>query len=173
MILDLKPYQASEPYPQVHTIRQDKTLAVTLMKGYCGEVSEMTTVLQYAHHSLHCKSQYAEVSKMMRGIFYVETLHMELLGECVCKLGGSAQYNVSTGEKMICWQGDLVEYTSTPAQMLLADIKGEKEAVAFYQRAASSLHNQPDVKTLLLRLAEDERLHVKMLTDLYDRTFRK
>lgn len=171
MMLDLEQYQADLPYPAVRNVHTDKRLAARLMGGYCGASSEMTTVLQYAYHSLRCKKNYDEVSKVMRGIFYVETLHMEFLGECICKLGGDVHYMIELKEKSIYWQSCLVEYKSSPSQMLLADIQGERYAAAFYEETAAMV-SQPDIAKLLARLAEDEKLHVRILSDLYSRTFR-
>lgn len=171
MILDLNKYRADAPYPSVGNVRKDKKLAATLMEGYSGEMSELTTVLQYAYHSLRCKRRHNAIYEVLRGIFYIETIHMELLGDCIAKLGANTEYTIRLREKTICWQAAVVEYESSPAKMLLADIQGEKGAVAFYEGTAATL-NQPDIAKLLMRLAEDERLHVKLLTDLYHTTFR-
>lgn len=172
MTLDLTPYQAPLPYPAVRTVQPDPRVISTLMSGYCGVTSEMTTVLQYGYHSLRCKKQYEEISRAMRGIFYVETIHMELLGSCLCKLGVDPHYLWSLQEKKIWWQSSVVEYKSTPAEMLVADIQGEKGAVRYYLEGAATIQ-QPDIAALMARLAEDEKLHAQMLTDLYHRFFRR
>lgn len=172
MTLNLDRYHANLPYPEVRRARPDKQLAFALMDGYSGEVSELTTVLQYAYHSLCCKRRFRQVSGVMRGIFYVETMHMEMLGDCVAKLGGDVRYSVALRDKSLYWQASLVNYAATPARMVLADIDGEKQAVAFYEEMAARCV-QPDISRLLQRLAEDEKLHVRMLGDLYARHFRK
>lgn len=171
MILNLENFQAPAPYPAVHNVRQDKQLAAKLMEGYSGETSELTTVLQYAYHSLRCKKRYSKISQTIRGIFYVEALHMEFLGDCICKLGGDAHYILKLREKSICWQASMVEYGASPAQMLLADIQGEKYAAAFYEETAATV-NQPEISSLLTRLAEDEKLHIRIFTDLYHQFLR-
>lgn len=168
MKLDLGPYQAPQTYPVLRNVRQDKVLAQTLLNGYCGEKSELTTVLQYAHHSLKCKNRAQQIYNTLRGIFYVETLHLELLGECAARLGGDVEYMLALKEKSVCWQASLVEYSRTPMQMLKDDIQGERFAVDFYTDTARSV-KQHDISALLSRLAEDEKLHVKLLTDLSHR----
>lgn len=171
MTIDLKQYQDPMPYPTIFRLRQDQEITRRIMSGYSGAASELSTVLQYAQHSLRCKN-YSEVSETMRGIFYVETLHMELLGDVLCKLGGNAEYIMSVQEKNIYWQASMVNYSSAPSSMLRLDIEGEKGAVAFYEQTAK-MTDQPELKSLMLRLAEDERLHVKILSDLYSRYFRR
>lgn len=172
MILDLDRYHVDLPYPTVNRVRKDKELIKTLLQPYSGEHSELTTLLQYAHHSLCCKDKYKEVSKMMRGIFYIETMHLEFIGDILVKLGVDPKYIIALKQKQIDWQPSVISYETRPSRMLLADIEGEKGAAAFYEQASEST-KQPEVAKLLARLALDEHLHHRMLSDLYDSTFRK
>lgn len=171
MIIDLERYQAAMPYPEVHNVKPDKQLADKLLEGYSGESSELTTVLQYAYHSLKLQKRYNLVSEVVRGIFYVETLHMNFLGDCISKLGGDAKYMLALREKSIYWQASLVNYESTPSQMIMANIQGEKLAVSFYEETAA-ITKQPAIANLLLRLAEDEKLHLHIFTEIYQRNFK-
>lgn len=170
MTLNLSRFQARRPYPAPRHIHPDRELAVRLMEGYSGEYSELTTTLQYAYHSLLCKEGFEELSLTMRGIFYVETLHMELLGDCINRLGGEPLYLLTLRENMVPWQAAVVQYEYTPEKMLLADIKGEKGAAAFYEELAAGVE-QADIARLMARLAEDERLHARMLTELHQKYF--
>lgn len=170
MILNLNPYQAPQPYPALRNVKPDKGLANALSHGYCGERSELSTVMQYAYHSLQCKEKAAEYSQMLRGIFYVETLHMDFLGNCVRMLGEEPQYLLPLNEKKIEWQSGVIDYMDSPAHMLEADITGEQFAVKFYMEMAAST-KQPEISELLSRLAEDEKLHVRILDKLHKRLF--
>lgn len=168
MILDIGKYQAESPYPSIGAVKKDVHFAATLLDAYSGEVSELTTVLQYAHHSLRCKAKHNEISEVFRGIFYVETLHVEFLGECILKLGGDVDYLLKLKENMIYWQSSFVAYEAQPMQMLMANIEGEKYATSFYEESSKSA-SQPGIANLLSRLAEDERLHIQILSDLHRR----
>ena len=170
MVLRLDRYHANLPYPQVNRVHEDKELITYLIQPYSGENSELKTVMQYAYHSLCCKEKYREVSQMMRGIFYIETMHLELIGDVIIKLGGNPQYVLSLQHHQIAWQSSVIDYETHPEQMLLADIEGEKGSAAFYQQA-SEIVEQADIARLLARLALDEQLHHRMLTDLYGRLF--
>jgi len=171
MMLDLKRYQADSPYPPVNNVRPDKALASKLMDAYSGESSELTTVLQYAYQSLKCRKKYNEIAEIIRGIFYVETLHLEFIGDCISKLGGDLQYTLALRERSISWQASLVAYDTSASKILLTNIQGEKYAAAFYEETSKAV-DQPDIANLLARLAEDERLHIRIFSDLQHRFFR-
>lgn len=160
------------PYPPVRIAHPDAIMAAKLVEGYSGRHSELTTVLQYANHSLQCKGKNHELSILLRGIFYVETLHMELLGECIAALGGEIPYNLTAEPNAECWYATLVDYESQPAAILQADITGEKQAADFYIKTAAEC-KQPELAQLLLRLAEDEKLHYRLFTGAYQRYYKQ
>lgn len=170
MVLNLGRYQAPQPYPIVNNVYPDEKLAATLADAYSGITSELTTSLQYAYHSLQIQDKYSEISDIIRGIFHVETLHMELLGDCIRKLGGDIHYIVTLQDRPLSWQASFVNYESTPENMLLADIKGEEYAAAFYEET-SAIATQADIANLLARLAKDERLHESMFKKLHQMYF--
>lgn len=173
MILDLKPFMMPEPYPQITHVKPDKSIADKIFGGYCGASSEFTTVMQYNYHSLYCAHKFRELAEVTRGIFHVETLHLQMLGECLLKLGAEPRYLLAVEDKTICWQSMLVDYETTPQKMLAADIKGEKGAAAYYEDLAESCKEQPALRALFLRLAEDEKLHVRILSDLQRKMARR
>lgn len=170
MKLNLTPFQHPSPYPALQNVAEDPALAEVLLSGYCGERSELTTILQYAYHSLECTEVASEYSNILRGIFYVETIHMELLGNCIRKLGGNIEYLLPLQEKKISWQASVVNYLKTPLEMITDDIEGEKLAAKFYSDMAMKT-NQQDIAHLLRRLSEDEKLHVRMLEQLKIRLY--
>lgn len=170
MTLDLSQYQAASPYPTPRNVRPDPQLMAKLMEGYSGEASELTTSLLYAYQSVKCNNKYAKISESIRGIFYVETLHMEMLGNCIIKLGGDPQYILKLRERSINWQSSFVTYENSPAQMLISNVQSEKNTAAFYEETSKST-NQPDIAKLLTRIAEDERLHVQIFSNLHKRFF--
>lgn len=171
MILDLKQYQASSPYPPIDSVHEDKKLAAELLGGYSGERSELSTVLQYAYHNLRLQNGYDKIAQTIRGVFYVETLHLKFLGECIARLGGDVRYTIKLEEKSLYWQAALIDYKTNPSQMLLADIEGERYAAGFYKKLAAEV-NQKEISKLMLRLSEDEELHIRIFTDLYKQYFR-
>lgn len=162
-------YHAALPYPVVSGLKPDKKQARILMEGYCGSKSELTTVTQYAYHHLNCLGN-EEIAKTIHGIFLVETHHLELLGKCLIQLGEDPKYFVTSGGRQSFWQAGLVDYKKTMKEILLADIEGEKGAFDYYLKTAQIINNDK-ISPLLLRLAEDERLHYRMFVELNQKYF--
>lgn len=162
-------YSVDLPYPKVNGIHTNAKQAKLLMEGYSGQISELTTVTQYAFHKIKCMRN-KEIYDTLQGIFLVETHHLELLGNCINQLGTEPHYKMSLTNKVITWQADVINYENTMREMILADIEGEKHAVNFYQTTAKKMKEEK-IKELLLRLAEDEKLHIEIFTRLYHKYF--
>ncbi len=158
-------YHVDLPYPKVNGLSVNKKQAQLLMSGYSGQISELTTVTQYAFHKIKCMRN-KEIYDTLQGIFLVETHHLELLGNCINQLGVEPHYKILLTDKAIFWQSDVVNYENTVKDMILADIEGEKQAVQYYEKTANIIGNEK-IKALLLRLAQDEKLHVQIFTKLY------
>lgn len=163
-------YHVNKPYPAVSGLTHNKKQAMLLMDGYSGTYSEMSTVAQYAYHKIKCE-KHKEVFDTVNGIMLVEMHHLELLGRCIIQLGVDPRYNIYLENKPICWQAGVINYEKAPKEMILANIEGEKMAADYYIKTAHSINN-PKLSPLLLRLSEDEKLHVKMFTNLYNKYYK-
>ena len=62
------------------------------------------------------------------------------------------------------WSASAVDWSEDAVNVLERDIADETRAVQAYERAAK-LVRSPSLSALLVRIAEDERLHVTLLTD--------
>lgn len=162
-------YHADLPYPVITGLRHNKKQAMQLMSGYSGQYSELSTVCQYAYHKLNCGKN-KELYAALQGVFLVETHHLELLGGCIQQLGMDPRYNLYLEHKPISWQAEVINYEKTLKEMLRADIEGEKGAVAYYLQTAKTIENQ-QLAELMLRLAKDEMLHIKIFSELYQKYF--
>lgn len=163
--MNLEKYHIDLPYPKVNGIGINKKQAELLIQGYSGQISELTTVTQYAFHKIKCIKN-KEIYDTLQGIFLVETHHLELLGNCINLLGTEPQYKIPLTNQLIHWQADVLNYETTLKDMISADIQGEKQAVHYYEETAKIIGNEK-IKSLLLRLAEDEKLHVTIFTKLF------
>lgn len=162
-------YNVDLPYPKVSGLYTNGQQAKLLIQGYSGQISELTTVTQYAFHKIKCMRN-KEIYDTLQGIFLVETHHLELLGNCINQLGTEPHYKMVLTDKSITWQADVINYENTMKEMILADMEGEKQAVNYYETTAKIIGNEK-IKELLLRLAEDEKLHVEIFTKLYHKYF--
>ena len=167
--MNIENYHVDSPYPKISGLSPNNKQAKLLMEGYSGQTSELSTVTQYAFHKIKCMRN-KEIYDTLQGIFLVETHHLELLGNCINMLGVEPYYKMSIIHKSISWQADVINYENTIKEMILTDIEGEKQAVKYYEETANIIGNEK-IRVLLLRLAEDEKLHVKIFTDLYNRYF--
>lgn len=164
-------YSANLPYPEVTGLSSNKTQAMLLISGYSGQTSEMSTVAQYAYHKIKCEKN-KELAETLQGIFLVETRHLALLGKCIIDLGMDPMYVIYLDQKPLSWQAAVINYERTPKEMIFADIEGEKGATSYYLQTAETIGNAK-IAALLLRLAEDEKLHVQIFSELYHKYFQR
>jgi bacterioferritin len=128
--------------------RQDST-AKTLNWGIS---HEYTVVLQYMFHSYMTKK--AEAKKQLEDQAINEMQHMGWLSEEMASGGGSPKIEHTE-----------VDRSTKTADMLKADIKIEKEVAEQYDRAAKETKDT-GLKTLLLRIRDNEKYHLEVFNDL-------
>jgi bacterioferritin len=128
--------------------RQDST-AKTLNWGIS---HEYTVVLQYMFHSYMTKK--VEAKKQLEDQAINEMQHMGWLSEEMASGGGSPKIEHTE-----------VDRSTKTADMLKADIKIEKEVAEQYDRAAKETKDT-GLKTLLLRIRDNEKYHLDVFNDL-------
>jgi bacterioferritin len=128
--------------------RQDST-AKTLNWGIS---HEYTVVLQYMFHSYMTKK--VEAKKQLEDQAINEMQHMGWLSEEMASGGGSPKIEHTE-----------VDRSTKTADMLKADIKIEKEVAEQYDRAAKETKDT-GLKTLLLRIRDNEKYHLEVFNDL-------
>ena len=99
----------------------------------------------------------------MGKISLVEMHHLDLLGRAIFMMGGNPQL-IRPAQKQY-WHAGLINYTTDPCSMLLADMRDELDAADRYRSTALSCSNRP-LKPLLERIALDETLHAECLQRL-------
>lgn len=153
-------YLDSAPYPEVSgTGGYDAQTIAMLKEDYAGSDSELTAVLQYVYDNIMITED-ESFSNAMLQIAIVEMTHLDMLGDAIRALGGDASF--SDGEHF--WQASSVDYTTDIEKMLKQDIESETKAIQTYQRQAEQTRN-PSVSRLLLRIAEDEKLHLRFFKE--------
>ena len=113
---------------------------------------EYTVVIQYLLHSYLAPND--EMREEMQDQAINEMQHLGWLAEKMASRKGTPHIEHSK-----------IDRSKTPAKMLDADIKIEKEVAAKYDRSAKEL-DDPKVKKLLTRIRDHELYHVKVFTDL-------
>lgn len=104
------------------------------------------------------------LKEILRQIAIVEMKHYEVLSEAVVKLGETPTLTDGRGN---VWTGRNVSSITNPKRILETNAKGEREAIATYNRAARETENE-SLSLLYKRIAEDEKLHLEIFEKLLE-----
>ena len=155
-------YEVDEPYPEVSDIKRNTKYAAIISGALAGKGSESTAIAQYSTHRLYLRD-YPEAYRAYKYIALVEMRHWRFLGQLVLKLGLSPK--LASYETNAFWSGGYPEYEQYLEPIIKSDIRGEKGAIAHYQRMIGQIE-VPQIQALFRRIIKDEELHVKILTGL-------
>lgn len=156
-------FRAPEPYPEVRVEGKNTAYAMIVRQDYAGRVSEISAVMQYLYHQLEMEQipGWQEVSQLEKGISIVEMYHMEILGQILRLLGTTPRYEADNK----LWTPAYVVYCDfDPCAQLRADIQGEREAIAQYEKHIREI-NDRYIQAILLRIIKDEQHHIQLLSD--------
>lgn len=156
-------FRVDLPYPPAEVARPSRRNAKLLSSAYGGHGSEMTAITQYISHNFFT-ADYPDVHEALEYIAITEMTHLNLLGKLILKLGVNPV--IGSLEDNTWWSGKYPDYQTQIGAILLADIQGEKEAIAHYRRIISQVDDAHIVK-LLERIILDEEKHIEVLTPLY------
>ena len=155
-------YAVNSPYPQITGVCSPCDIRL-IMDLYAGRTGELTSITQYLYEHYVIDAIDEKISKTVIGLAKVEMLHHAVLGEAIVKLGGDPIMGGST----CFWSGSNLKYTKNPICFLQNSLQSEKNAVSNYRRAAACTKTQ-SLSALLLRIAEDEVLHIEILENLLE-----
>ncbi|MEA4898945.1 manganese catalase family protein [Bacillota bacterium Meth-B3] len=155
-------YLNPAPYPKVSKGSDPATVKL-LKEDYAGAVSELTAIMQYIYQNTLSTNDESFANGVLQ-VALVEMSHLDMLGDAILALGG----NPTFGDGRVYWHGNLVNYARTLREMLMANIQSESEAIDNYERHAAMTTNT-EVRSLLERIAEDERLHLRFFTELLEK----
>lgn len=150
-------YLDSVPYPVVTGSNDPETVAM-LMEDYAGAASELTAITQYIFQNTVSDNEPYANAMLQTAI--VEMTHLDMLSDAIKTLGGNPRF----GNGQYYWQASAVNYADTMKEMLEANIQGETTAIQNYQKHAAATKNET-VRALLLRIIEDEKLHLRFFKE--------
>jgi len=153
-------FSSPEPYPELENTSSRPEIVGALSNLYAGKDSEMTAILQYTFQHLIIHNSHPEIADILEEISEVEMRHLELLGEAIRAFGGLPYFNNAIG---VPFSASYVKYCPNIHNFLRIDLEDEKNAVIAYTTVANQVDN-PSLKRLLLRIAEDEQLHAQILS---------
>jgi len=140
------------PYPEVTATAPDPETVAMLKQDYAGMGSELTAITQYIFQNNSSDDE--TFANAMLQVAIVEMTHLDMLGDAIHTLGGTTEFNADNK----WWTAENVNYSLPRADMLRANIQAEQGAIDSYEKHARATKNE-SVRALLLRIADDERLH--------------
>jgi len=150
-------FRDAAPYPEVSGPPDADTVAM-LKQDYAGSAGELSGITQYVYQSIAAGA--AKENESFAGallqIAIVEMMHLDMLGDAILTLGVDPCFSDDQG----FWSASNIDYTQGFDDMVRANIQAEQTAIANYQKHASQTGNKT-VRDLLLRIAEDEKLHLR------------
>lgn len=157
-------FESNDPYPEITAgLRNQKDIR-TLKALTFGRDGELTAILTYIFQHTVLPNDLGTLKEILRQIAIVEMKHYEALSEAVVKLGGTPTLTDGRGN---VWTGRNVSSITNPKRILEANAKGEREAIAAYNRAARETENE-SLSLLYKRIAEDEKLHLEIFEKLLE-----
>ncbi|WP_278600764.1 ferritin-like domain-containing protein, partial [Clostridium tertium] len=97
---------------------------------------------------------------------------LEILGELIVALGENPDFSINKKDKKLNWTSKFICTCNSIKEMLLEDIKNEEEAIRQYRKTANLIDDE-NIIAILNRIILDEELHIKILTNLYEREMSK
>lgn len=154
-------YLVDAPYPEVGKLAHNFEYAALVSDAFAGAGSEATALSQYVAHNFYTL-EHPELHFAYECIASVEFLHLKLLGGLVLKLGQAPKFMSYVSNEY--WSGEFPVYAYQIHPILLADLEGEKAAIAHYLRLIRQI-NCPEMQALFRRIILDERKHVETINE--------
>ena len=146
--------------------RMDLCISRALAPAYAGRSGELTAVLQYVFQAIvlgGC-SREAEARALMN-IAKDEMRHLEKLGSLLVSCGVPPVFTACPPYPVAYYSASNVDYTRKLPEMLAADIRAEREAIAGYTRILSAVRDER-VRQAVGEIRAEEEGHLAQLEEM-------
>ncbi len=152
------------PYPKIENLTKDRKSGKMLLQAFAGLSGQLTMLLQY-NLQLLSKDKFAkDVQKTLQTLALAKQKHLELLGNALLQLGVQPTYATLPNQVQFCTQNVCV--ATSAKQMIFADVVGETDCLATYQKMMFVIKNN-DVLNFVERLAKDQELQIDTLKQIW------
>lgn len=155
---------ASEPYPKIEVSKPNLRYAHILSQDFASAKGEMTAIFEYLYQHWILGNIDSEFAKLLARIAVVEMHHLDILGQLIVLLGGTPQCASIQHNRPIVWNGGMMNYTKQLKDMLTFNLYLEQSAIDAYTAHARGIED-PNVSAILLRIVQDERIHLQIFQD--------
>ena len=147
-------------------MEQKATIVRALSPAYAGRDGELTAVLQYVYQAILLDGcGRAEEAKTVLKIAVEEMEHLEIIGGLLVSCGVPPVYTACPPYPVAYYSAANVDYTKPLPQMLEADIRAEKGAIACYDRILRSVQAE-NVRAAVEKIRADELRHLQTFESL-------
>lgn len=162
---DRMEYKVNKPYPEIRVEQPNLEYAKLLLEDYAGTISEDTAVHLYLYQHLVADDLWEYYSKIIENISVVEMHHLEILGKLIKLLGLDPAFVSFKDDRLVAWTANYVNYTTDLETMLDVDIMSETKAIQKYREHVQMI-DDVYIKQILLRIIEDEEIHLDIFKKL-------
>lgn len=164
----VKPAVMDLPYPPVQVHEKNQNYADLVSISYCGMVSEMSAIMQYINNENRIFYQNCQMGKAFLGMAMAEMMHMQMLGQLICLLGGNVSYTVrQQGGRQWMWSPQCLTLPEKFGDMLQVNLESEQAAISQYNMHIRKIQDDY-VNAVLNRIIQDEQYHIMMLRSMMD-----
>lgn len=158
---------AASPYPSLKITEPNRRYASLLLQDIASQWGEMTAISQYLYEHWILEQLKPEIAALLMRIAQTEMHRLDILGKLVVLLGGNPLFRGNPCNCNSAWSGNMLLYQSNFKQILTHNISMELAAINDYTSQAESIKD-PFVSEMLLRLAEDEKIHCRIFRSLLE-----
>ena len=146
--------------------RENFQILRALSPTYAGQNGELTATLQYVYQSvlLDGCGRGSEAKKLLK-IAVDEMRHLETIGGLLVKLGVPPVFTACPPYPVAYYSASNVNYCRKYTEMLDADIRGEKDAIACYTRILGTVRDD-GVREAIEKIRADEERHLSILKEM-------
>ncbi len=150
-------------------IERDNCALRIVSPAYAGREGELTAILQYVFQAITLQSGgMSEEGKTLMKISCDEMRHFEWLGTLISKLGAPPVFTACPPYPVGYYSASCVNYAKNIQAMLEADIRGERAAIAQYERMLYQLENEK-ARKIIEKITAEERGHLALLEEMLAR----
>ena len=159
-------YRAEGPYPEIRAEGKNRPYGQAIVSNVGGSVSEMGSVARYLYGRFTQEGR-PEIAECLERIAMVEMDHLSIFSQLARQLGEDPRLWTPFRGRRRYWTPEYLRYPRQLDQLLRYSIEEERTAIQKYRQQALWIKDA-NVAANLLRIIEDEELHVQILSCLLE-----
>ena len=155
-------FQSKQLYPKPEVKEPNIEYAKLLLQDYAGNISEESAVHLYSFQNFILSEQYPQIANDLFHISVVEMHHLKLLGKTIHLLGLTPEFMTyqSDSDTKHYWSSSFLNYSTSLKDILTWNMEKEEQAINRYISHYNMIED-PYIQQLLLRIIEDEKIHLE------------